>query len=175
MLARLAKGAGLPMIHVVRREDQALLLRSLGADIVLNSEDKDFDSALRRECARLKASIAFDAVAGAMTGRLLAALPARARVVVYGLLSEQSCRGVSPGDLIFREKSVSGFYLGTWLPEQSLFRRAQLARQVQNAVRSGVLASDVQGRYSLEDAAQGLLAYHHDMSKGKILICPWLR
>ncbi|MBM4092724.1 MAG: zinc-binding dehydrogenase, partial [Planctomycetes bacterium] len=120
MLIALARDADYPMIHVVRREAQAELLRSLGAAHVLNSADPDFAARLEADCAKLRATIAFEAVAGPMTGTVLNAMPAGSAVCVYGDLSNEPCGGINPIDVIFREKTVSGFYLGKWLRSRGL-------------------------------------------------------
>ena len=65
--------ADCPLIHIVRREAQVELLRSFGARHVFNSSDSDFPEKLRDACTELHATIAFDAVAGPMTGTVLGA------------------------------------------------------------------------------------------------------
>lgn len=80
MVNRLARLRGVQVINIVRRDAQAETLRGLGAGHILNSAATDFDR-------QLDARLAFDAVAGAMTPRLLNALPPKARVVVYGGLA----------------------------------------------------------------------------------------
>ena len=101
MVLRLAKRAELPMIHIVRRAEQVEQLTALGAEVVLNSSEPDFDDALHRHCKDLHATLALDAVAGEMPGRLLQAMPKGSKVVVYGALSEQGVT-VSPERLIFQ-------------------------------------------------------------------------
>ena len=50
MVLHLAKRFKLPMIHVVRRDEQVELLRGLGAEYVLNSSDPNFDDELEEVC-----------------------------------------------------------------------------------------------------------------------------
>src|SRR5271166_5299480 len=87
MVNRLAQLRGVQVVNIVRRDAQAETLRALGAKHILNSESSDFDSQLRDLCRQLDVRVAFDAVAGTMTARLLGALPPEARVVVYGGLA----------------------------------------------------------------------------------------
>src|SRR5258707_7385873 len=57
MILRLGLKYGVPIIHIVRRADQAELLRSLGATYVLQSNTPDFASELRSLSQRLQATL----------------------------------------------------------------------------------------------------------------------
>lgn len=172
MVLRLASEAGVPLVNVVRREAQAELLRSLGAEHVLDSESDSFDEELRRMCRDLQASVAFDAVAGEMTGRLLQAMPRGSTAIVYGALSEQPCGAVDPIGVIFEGKRVEGFYLGSWLQGRGLLSTLRLTSRVQRLVREGGFDTQVQRHAGLEDAVEALLHYHRHMTDGKVLIHP---
>ncbi len=172
MLVRLAADAGLPLLSIVRRDEQVELLRSMGAEHLLNSESERFEEQLRRICAELRITMAFEAVAGEMTGRLFNAMPAGARVVVYGALSESPCAAIDPIGLIFRGKRVEGFYLGDWIREQGLLGALRASSKVQKLIRSGAFSTAIQRRVGLEDAVEGLLQYHEHMTDGKVLILP---
>lgn len=174
MLARLAASRRFPIIHIVRREEQREVLNALGAEVVLNSEREGFDEALRRESHRLGATIALDAVAGPMTGRLLKAMPSESKAVVYGLLSNQPCGGIDPCDLIFRDQRIEGFWLTPWLKSKGIISRMQLASNAQKLIADGVFDSKVRARLGFDDIRTGLLDYGLRMSEGKILICPSL-
>ncbi len=172
MLARLALDRKFPMIHIVRRDKHIDALKALGAEVVLNSEREDFDEVLRSESERIGATIAFDAVAGPMTGRVLKAMPAGSTAVVYGLLSNQPCRDIDPYDLIFRRQCMEGFWLTPWLLGKGTISRIRLTGQAQKLIASGVLDSKVRARLSLDEVRAGLRDYLRRMSEGKVLICP---
>jgi hypothetical protein len=42
MIVRLAQEERIPLINIVRKEEQAKILKDLGSEIVLNSNDPDF-------------------------------------------------------------------------------------------------------------------------------------
>jgi len=75
MVNRLGRSEGVQIINVVRREAQVELLKRQGATVVLNSSESNFDQQLHDACHRYEARLAFDAVAGPLTGQLLQALP----------------------------------------------------------------------------------------------------
>lgn len=171
MVNRLAQQRGVRVLNVVRREAQAETLRRLGAKHILNSETPDFDDQLRDACQRLDARLAFDAVAGSMTARLLAALAPQGRVVVYGALAEfYGGETISMGasDLIFNQQRVEGFYLPLWVARQSPLTLLSMQRQL---YRLGDLTQEViQLRAPLEDAQQAIATYEANMSAGKALL-----
>jgi NADPH2:quinone reductase len=71
MLIRLTTHYGIPLISIVRREDQVEALKTEGAVHVLNSSDPSFEADLRDVSGRLGATLVLDAVTGPETGRLL--------------------------------------------------------------------------------------------------------
>lgn len=172
MLIRLAAREKFPLVNIVRRTEQVELLKEMGAEIVLNSSSDEFEEVLARECSRLKATIAFEPVAGDMTGRILAALPPDSVVVVYGALSSEACSSINPHDLIFKNKRVEGFWLKNWIMQKSLAGKMRLLNRVQKLVAAGVLESSVRKRVKLSEVVDGLLEYQKDMTEGKVLICP---
>lgn len=173
MVVRLGRSGGVGVVNVVRRDEQVELLRAEGAEHVLNSGAEDFDERLRELCARLRATVAFEAVAGEMTGRVLRAMPKGGRAVVYGALSHEGCL-VDPRSLIFESKRVEGFWLSEWLRGQNALRRILVAGKVQKLL-SGELKTEVRARLPLERAAEGLRQYQRDMTGGKIILVPGLR
>lgn len=172
MLLAMSRNLDYPMIHVVRRAAQVELLHSLGASHVLNSSEVDFVDQLRELAARLKATIAFEAVAGNLTATVLNCLPPRSTVFLYGSLSEEPCDGMNPSDFIFHGKTVTGFLLPHWLERHSLLRILWLARRAQNMIIRGEISTLVQRRVSLDQAATGLQHYVRHMTEGKVLIVP---
>jgi NADPH2:quinone reductase len=170
MVIRLGQRFGLPVINVVRRAEQVELLRSMGAEHVLNSSDPNFDDELRKTCHKLGATIAFDAVAGEMSGRVLRAQPHGGRLLVYGGLSLKGME-IDPESLIFEGKHLEGFWLSAWLRGRNLLSQLRVARQVQQLL-SGDLKTEIRARLPLEKAAKGLAQYSADMTAGKVLIVP---
>jgi NADPH2:quinone reductase len=172
MLARLAVRRQFPMIHIVRREEQVEQLNALGADVVLNCEHENFYKILHHQAERLGATIALDAVAGPMTGRVLKAMPAGSKAVVYGVLSNLACSEIHPYDLIFQDKRIEGFWLTPWLLRKGMISMMRLASHAQGLIAGGVFDSKVRARLSFDEIRSGLRDYHRRMSEGKVLIYP---
>ncbi|MCS7209037.1 MAG: zinc-binding dehydrogenase [Fimbriimonadales bacterium] len=168
MLLRLSQHFGIEGIHLVRREEQAQLLRSMGARFVLNSEAPDFDAQLHAVCHQLNATIAFEAVSGMTALRVLQAMPEGSRLVLYGALSESPLMA-DPRDLIFQRKRIEGFWLADWLVGRSVWQQLRLGRQVQRAL-GDLLRSEVAARYPLSAVHCALTDYQASMTAGKRLL-----
>lgn len=64
MILRLDQTEHVPVIHIVRRQAQIELLRSLGGEYILNNNDPDFYVQLQRLAHQLKATLILDPVGG---------------------------------------------------------------------------------------------------------------
>jgi NADPH:quinone reductase-like Zn-dependent oxidoreductase len=175
MLLALATETSCPVIHVVRREDQAKLLRSLGAEHVLNSSVESFADQFRSACSSLNATAAFEAVAGDMPGTLINLMPPGSTAYVYGALSQQPCGNIDPIELIFRDKTVTGFYLGKWLRNRGMIGILRASGRVQRMLIDGRIKTTVQRILTLDDSVDGLKHYVNNMTRGKALITPHAR
>ena len=172
MLVAMAAELNFPIINVVRREAQVELLKSMGAAHVLNSSDDDFVDRLAAIAAELQATTAFEAIGGEMTGTLFNVLPEGSTVFVYGALSEAACDNIDPIELIFRGKTVTGFYLGAWLRERGSLDVVRAASRAQKMLIDGRIETKVQRTVSLEEAVDGLRQYVNHMTDGKLLMMP---
>lgn len=170
MIIRLSQKFGLPGIHIVRRQEQVEALRSLGADYVLDSSAPGFDAQLRELCAKLQAKMAFEAVSGELSARVLRAMPRGSRLILYGALSESPCMA-DPRDLIFEEKRIDGFFLADWLAKRSVLSQLRLGRQIQSLL-GAELQTEIRARFPLEQVRDALQLYTTQMTGGKVLIIP---
>lgn len=68
MIVRLAHEDNVPLINIVRREEQVKLLKDLGAEHVLNSSDSDFFEKLQDLAKKMRATVCLDAISGKFTG-----------------------------------------------------------------------------------------------------------
>lgn len=75
ILVKLCLQEGIPLVNIVRRGEQADLLRTLGAEHVCDSSDPDFHAVLASAIGATNATVAFDAVGGGtIAGDLLVAM-----------------------------------------------------------------------------------------------------
>ena len=171
MVNRLGRSEGIQVINVVRRKSQVELLKSQGASAVLNSGDVDFDKQLHDACHHYDAHLAFDAVAGEMTGHLLKALPDNSTVMVYSCLSRKSPQTIVD-QIVFQGKTITGFWLGPWLnSNKNLLQILRMWRRSQSLIGTD-LKSIIRARYPFQEARKAVQEYTDQMTGGKILLTP---
>ncbi|MCB1160750.1 MAG: zinc-binding dehydrogenase [Leptospiraceae bacterium] len=170
MIIRLAHKKGLPIINIVRKEEQRKSLEDIGAEYILNSSEPNFRRELKRLSKKLNANMAFDAVAGDMCGILIEDLPFASKILIYGALSE-ALVPLNAGLMIFQKKTIQGFWLSTWIYEKGIEEVLRISKEVQENL-ADELKTDVHKKFSLDDAYEALEYYKQNMSKGKVLIVP---
>jgi NADPH:quinone reductase len=88
MVVRLCLEENIPLINIVRKEEQVKILKDLGAEHVINSSLPGWDDSLRDLSKKLRASVCFEAIGGKFTGVVMGCMPANSICMLYGLLSE---------------------------------------------------------------------------------------
>jgi NADPH:quinone reductase-like Zn-dependent oxidoreductase len=89
MLVRICAADGIGLVNIVRRAEQAQVLRDLGAVHVVDSSQPDFADRLTEAIRETDATLAFDAIGGgSLAGEILTAMeraqPPRASYTPYG-------------------------------------------------------------------------------------------
>lgn len=126
------------LINIVRREEQAEILRKLGAQYIVVSDTSDWEDQLKTLIKELDIRCAFECVSGEMTGKILSMLPPKSTLFVYGSLSGSPCSGIEPLDLIYRKKRLEGWLLPPWLLSGDPVTMLMRIRAATAAVHSGL-------------------------------------
>lgn len=116
MIVKLSLLEGVDVINVVRREEQAELLKSIGAKhvIVTTNDDESWKDELKIKMKELNTTVAFDAVSGQSTGDMIDCLPKNGICFLYGGLAGK-VTNINPMDLIYYNKKIEGWLLTKWL------------------------------------------------------------
>jgi len=168
MLIRLCANRGLPLINIVRKEQDVKYLKELGALLVLNSSRASFESELRELSGQLGASLILDAIGGEISAVLLSATPPGTKLIAYARLSGDVLAANSI-DLMMQGKQISGFQLGQWLGTKSIPYKLRFIRQVKREL-GNTLYSEINRSYSMEEVESAILKYKDHMSDGKIIL-----
>ncbi len=168
MVIQLGKKNGIPVISVVRRDEQVEMLKSEGAEFVINSSEPDFETKLKELAHQLNATILFDAVGGKLPQQLLSAAPKGSKLFIYGRLSADACE-ILPGDLIFTGNQIQGFWLTNWLHEKGMLQTILTLRKVQSLI-GNELGTTIHQQFPPEKILKAILTYKNNMSKGKVLL-----
>jgi NADPH:quinone reductase-like Zn-dependent oxidoreductase len=167
MILSRARHEGIPVVNVVRRPGQVDVVRSRGAEYVLDSSEADFVERLREVAERLQATLLLDAVGGEMTGRLADAAPYGSTIVLYSKMSEEDCR-VDPFTALVKNLRLQGWFLPNWLKTKNPFQAILLSRKAQSLLESD-LSSQVGQRVPLSSAQESLEKYVQAMTNQKVL------
>ena len=137
---------------------------------ILNSSEPDFHSQIKELASRLRATIAFDAVSGEMTGQLIDCMPSDSSVLIYGLLSSAPMP-IDPRQLIFSKKQVEGFWLPNWIQRRGIVKTILTVRKAIKLVKTG-FSSQIAGKMPLTAIHDAIAEYEGNMTRGKVLLVP---
>lgn len=169
MIVKIAPSMGVTVVNCVRREEQAELLKQLGAQHVI-VEKEGWQDELKALIKSLKITVAFDCIAGDMTGTLVGLLPPGSTTFIYGGLSEKPVGNIPIMDLIYKKKQVKGWLLTRWLmaggPIKTLMRIRYASRIVNPGLKSGCWASSQFVDCTMEEMWPKFLAMRADLGKG---------
>ena len=187
MLNRICLADGIPLVNVVRRPEQAQLLREQGAEHVCDSREPTFEADLVAALRETGATLAFDAIGGGrLAGQILNAMEAalvppdapysrygtdvHKQVYVYGALD--------PRPIELRRRFGFAWGVGGWLLTPFLARSsredvARLQRRVADEL-STTFASHYSDQISLREALdlETLRRYARQATGEKFLLRP---
>jgi NADPH:quinone reductase-like Zn-dependent oxidoreductase len=138
----------------------------------LNSEAPDFEEKLKEIAAKEGATIAFDAINGDFTTKLLKNMPANSICYVYGLLSGDHKWQVWGKEKHELEdgKAVTGLIMTTYIEE---FREKgqldKLWEEIHTPLKT-IFKTETHKVYSLEEIREAVEYYKVNSSRGKLLI-----
>lgn len=100
----------------------------------------------------------FDAIGGSLTAKILHELPNRSTAFLYGLLSGESLSGFTAEDLLFRSKTVKGFWLSTSVHKYNPFADVTAAKKL-NSLLKTTFKTEYAKHYTLEEINAGIKYY----------------
>jgi NADPH:quinone reductase-like Zn-dependent oxidoreductase len=187
MLVKICKADGIPLVNIVRSQQQVELLRGLGAEIVLNSTDADFVERLTDAIEKTEAFLGFDPIGGGkLAGQILGAMETAAvrRMSAYSRYGSDQMKQVyiygalDVGPTILNRSFGLTWGLGGWLLTPFM---AKAGTEIVGRMRARVAAeltttfkSHYSHEVSLEQAVEvaTLQAYNAKRTGEKYLIRP---
>jgi NADPH2:quinone reductase len=187
MLLKLCNKDGIDLVNIVRRPEQAKLLRSLGAKYVCDSSSESFMSDLTEAVSATSATIAFDAIGGGkqasqiLTCMEIAAMRGAAAYSRYGSTTHKQVYiygGLDRGPTVLNRTFGFAWGIGGWLltpflqkigPETAQRLRERVAAEVKTT-----FASSYAKHVSLVEALQveAIAEYGKQATGAKYLIRP---
>merc|ERR1719317_1722264 len=102
MMVKLARSEGVTIVNMVRKEEGAALLKSLGAEYVVVTSKDGWEDRMRELMMKL--------------------LPANSTTIVYGGLSGEVAGNLPVVDMIYQSKKMEAFYLTHWVREGGMLK-----------------------------------------------------
>lgn len=167
---QLARERGVSTINLVRRPELREELVSLGATVVLE-DDPDMVAAALEASGGARPGLAFNAVGGDSALRQMDLLARRGIQVTYGAMGRRSLK-VPNKFLIFKELTLTGFWLSQWLNEASGEERNSSYAALAQLVMDGKLQQAVERTYPLREAKEACRRAQTGGRDGKVLLVP---
>lgn len=169
VVAMIAKTRGVNVINVVRREDSIAELSALGIDNVVATADAKWQDKVRAIVGNAPISAAVDGVGGKSAGELMSLLGEGGVLVSFGAMSGEPLY-VSPGDLIFKQAIVKGFWMSKIAGSMPREEMGRLIGELIGLVASGKITLQVGGVFDLADISKAAIASGEPGRQGKILL-----
>ncbi|HET6536786.1 MAG TPA: zinc-binding dehydrogenase [Sphingopyxis sp.] len=187
MLVKICAKDEIPLVNIVRSDAQAKLLKDLGSQYVLNSQNDDFMEQLVEALTETGATIGFDAIGGGkLSGQILAAMEAAAvkRMTSYSRYGSDSFKqmyiygGLDMGPTQLTRSfgfswSLSGFLLTPFLQRAGAEVTGRMRQRVADELTT-TFKSHYSNEISLLDTLKldVLQAYNAKRTGEKYLIRP---
>lgn len=187
MLVKICQKDNVPLVNIVRKKEQADLLKGIGAKYIVDSTSPNFMEELITALAETDTTLGFDAIGGGpLAGQLLIAMEAAAsrkmkefsrygsgqetQVYIYGRL-DMSPTSVPPG--VGFAWNLSGYLLTPFLQKAGPEVRARMRKRVMDELTT-TFASHYTAEISLAEALDldTLHAYNAKATGTKYLINP---
>ncbi len=187
MLVKICQKDGVPLVNIVRKPEQAAILKAIGAKHIVDSSSPNFMEGLITALAETKTTLGFDAIGGGpLAGQLLVAMEAAAsrnmkefsrygsgqetQVYIYGRL-DMSPTLVPPG--VGFAWNLGGYLLTPFLQKVGPEVRARMRQRVVDELTT-TFASHYTAEISLAEALDltTLHAYNAKATGTKYLINP---
>jgi NADPH:quinone reductase-like Zn-dependent oxidoreductase len=171
LMISVARDEGYRPIAIVRRDDQIAMLKEIGAAHVLNAEADGFERELMTVCREEKPRILLDAVSGPVASAVFNAMGKGARWIIYGRLDPTDTLIREPGQFIFMNKKIEGFWLTQWMRSGTPERRMAAVMEAQQRFADGRWKTDVTAVVPLAEATDRV-AEELAKPNGKVFIAP---
>lgn len=167
MILRLAQQRAIPVVNIVRRAEQVDVVRSRGAEYVLNSSEPGFVEQLLDRVQALKPTLFLDAIGGQMTQQLANVAPFGSTILMYSKMSEENSV-IDPFMAVVKDLRFVGWFLPNWLGTKNLAQSLLLTQRAQKLLATD-LASTIGRRVPLSSAQEALDSYVQGMTNNKVL------
>ena len=171
-LVGLARQRGIKTLNIVRRGGGvAMQVQELGGTEIIVDQGQDIPAAVKAIVGGDPVRLAVDAVGGSATDVLIKCLSPGGKLVNYGKMSGEPCQ-IDPGQLIFRDIDVTGFWLLNWFREHGRDALLQRLQDLSQHFTTGRLRAEIAGTYPLERIKDAVTQAQQHSRDGKVVLTP---
>ena len=177
LVLQLAQQYGFKTINVIRRREQEKILRDLGANEVICTDDEDLRTRLQELTGGKGVERAIDCVAGELGAEIARNLAPAGTMLVYGALSSHHqtdpTKFVIPlfaPRLIYSTTTVRGWWLPRWLSSRPLSEVRAAMSDLLIMLSTGKLTPPAFARYSCEDFQEAVRLADGETGQQKVLL-----
>lgn len=163
----LNQAAGVKTLSVVRSEAAAAQARRLGSDAVLIEGD-DLAARIAETLGDKQLRLVLDGAATESAGVLAGALENGGKVLNYSSVTG-ALPAISLVDMVFRDVSHHGVWVGSWLLTASAAEVEQVLGELAELVRSGAIDVPVDSTYPIEQFEEAFARNVSPERAGKVL------
>ena len=169
---KLCKKENLPIINIVRRDEQVKELLELGAEYVLNSESEDFTSELEKLIEKLQPKAYFDWIGGKISTLVFSKLPRYSTLYIFGDLSKGEEMSFSNRFMIGGRKTITGLFLADFFTIISSEEREYYFKLVVDDISDGgkIFGSNIVKTYPLDEFETAIEEQDKVATQGKIIL-----
>ncbi|MEH7546564.1 MULTISPECIES: quinone oxidoreductase family protein [Bacillaceae] len=161
-------GAG-KVIATASSEEKLALAREMGADVLINYTEPDWDKQVLEETGGRGVNIALEMVGGEVFNKTVKCLSTFGRLVIFGAASGEQSR-FYPSSLMARNQSVIGFFLPQIMRKPELLQPSLV--ELFTYLGQGKLKLTIGGVFPLEEAAKVHTLLQSRKTKGKLILEP---
>ena len=169
MVIQLCKMEGIRTIATVRRDDLAEELKTLGAEVVINTETESMTRRVMELTDNKGVPCVLEAVAGKMAASALNCLRTNGKMLVYGALSLDNIP-VNAGILIFKSLTMKGFWLTHWTRHTDPAVVHEAAQKLIGLLSSGQIQLPVEAQYPLDEIHKAVAHAAAPGRHGKVMV-----
>lgn len=190
MLVKVCKSENIPLVNIVRKEEQVDILKNIGAKYICNTNESDFMESLVGALTETAATLGFDATGGGNNGELAGQILAAMEVAANNASGEYSrygsetykqvyiYGGLDPSPTILKRSYGMSWGLGGWLLTPMLGKigmekfqemRARISKEIKTT-----FASEYSQEISFEEMLQPEIinSYVKQKTGSKFLVNP---
>lgn len=168
IVLQLAVARNINVISTVRNPMQAAPLKSLGAREVINTFSEYLPPRVLAITGGKGVNAILDSVGGETGTDALNCAANNARIIIYGLLSQDKVE-FHNSVILFKNLILKGFGVRNFLAGLTHSQKSKIVQQLTEITKKDQFKLDIAGTYRLKDFEAAFSSYHREGKTGKIV------